>query len=266
MILLRKENFSVDLLEKQHHSPSAPKDTFYGNFKVCLALDGDAVWEIEDKTYTITPGDIVFLSCGLARRFTEFGENGFRLCVFTFDRDVFANLQHFAFFLECIKLQNNVLSGSPLSSLLLEIYTEMAAGHTLRYELASAKFTEFFIKLEKAMGYTYRPYPKADREMLDVLQYIDENITADICLSTLAVKTGLTECAFSRRFSQFNGISFKKYVVAKRISRAVMLLQTTNLRIADIALDCGFESLSGFYDAFKKRTGTTPNNISKFDI
>jgi AraC-like DNA-binding protein len=266
MILLSKENFSVDLLEKQHHSPAAPKDTFYGNFKVCLALDGEAVWEIEDRTYVIRPGDIVFLSCGQARRFTFFGENGFRLCVFNFDRDVFTNLQHFAFFLECIKRQNSVICSSPLTPLLMEIYTEMAAGHPLRFELASAKFTEFFIKLENELGYTYQAYAKADREMLDILQYIDANITSDIRLHTLAAKTGLTESAFSRRFSQFNGISFKKYVVAKRISRAVMLLQTTNLSIADIALDCGFESISGFYDAFKKRTGTTPNNISKFDI
>ena len=63
-----------------------------------------------------------------------------------------------------------------------------------------------------------------------------------------------------------NGISYKQYVISKKIDRAIFLLKTTNMKIVDIALDCGFDSVSGFYDAFKRKTGTTPNEFTSFEI
>ena len=62
MFNLNKTNFSVLTLEKEKTSVSAPKNTYYADFKVCLALKGSATWEIEDKSYEIEEGDIIFLN------------------------------------------------------------------------------------------------------------------------------------------------------------------------------------------------------------
>ena len=96
--------------------------------------------------------------------------------------------------------------------------------------------------------------------MLEILDYIDTHITSDISLSRLASRTGLTESSFSRRFSRLNGISFKQYVIAKRIARAVMLLRTTNMKMVNIALECGFNNTASFYKAFKKVTNLNPGD------
>ncbi len=266
MVIVNKRNFSVGILQKQYGSVSAPKNTFYADFKICLALEGEAQWEIEEQTHLIRAGDIVLLKIGQKRHFTAFGRQGFKLCVFTLTRNAFSEPHHFMFFLECIKRQENVIKNSALSPLLMEIYQEWKTGSPVRYELASAKLTEFFIKLEKEVRAPFAPVTKGDLEMLELMDYIDSNIATGIRLSDAAKKAGMTDSSFSRHFSAVNGISFKEYVVEKKIQRAIYLLQTTNEKMIDIARDSGFDSISGFYSAFRKKTGTTPSKLQDLDI
>ena len=94
--------------------------------------------------------------------------------------------------------------------------------------------------------------------MLEILNEIDAALPLGIGIASAAKPAGMTESTFSRRFSALNGISFSEYVTDGKIRHAIFLLQTTDLKMLDVALSSGFESLSGFYDAFKKRTGMTP--------
>lgn len=266
MILVNKGNFNVLTVIKEHHSTSKPKNTFYTEFRVCLALAGEAVWEIEDQAYRIQPGDIIFLNLGQKRHFTSFGVNGFQLCAFSLHRDAFFGQHHFMFFREYLKNRGNLLRNEALSQLLKEAYEEWMAGSALRYEMVSAKLTEFFIKAERLERYALQTMTEDHRKMMEIMDHIDANITSGISLQAVAQKFGYTESALSRHFSSVNGISFKQYVVEKKIQRAVHLLQNTDQKMIDIALDCGFDSVSGFYSAFRKKTGTTPSKFYEFDV
>lgn len=266
MIIVNKSNFSLQTMQKTSSSATASKDTFYPDLKLCLALEGEAQWEIEDQTYRIQPGDIIFLNVGQKRRFTAFGENGFKLCAFIMTRNAFAAPHHFMYFLNRVKGQQNVIKNSLMSFLLREAYEEFSAEGPCRYEMVSAKLTEFFIKAERASQDLLHPITETDREMLEVMDYIDGNITHKISLRAVANHVGMSESTFSRHFSQWNGVSFKAYVTEKKIRHAILLLQTTNRKMIDIALECGFDSLSGFYDAFQKRTGMTPRKFSQQEV
>ena len=258
MILVSKGNFSVYTVQKSHTSVAAAKSTFYADYKLCLALEGEAVWEIEDHSYQIRPGDIVLLNIGQQRQFTQFGDRGFRLGVFTLKRNAFQNMHHFLFFLELVRQKKNIIRHGALSALLQSLYEEWGSDVPFPYELASARLTEFFIKAEQVLADSLSPAGKIDQEMPALMDYIDANVTNGISLAAVAQKAGMTESAFSRRFSAVNGISFKEYLVERKIERAIFLLQTTNRKMIDIAQDCGFDSISGFYSAFRKITGTTP--------
>ena len=264
MILVNKNNFSVHTIHKPPGASAAPKNTFYADLRICLALDGDAVWEIEDRTYRIQPGDIVLLNIGQKRHFTAFGKNGFRLCAFKLTRNAFTGPHHFLFFLNRVKRKENLIRRGALSALLQEVYDEWQKGTPFKYELASAKLTEFFIKSEANVPFV--PVKQSDLEMLEVMRHIDENISGPISLRSVATMVGMSESTFSRHFSQWNGVSFKQYVVEKKIQHAILLLQTTNLKMIDIALESGFDSVSGFYDAFQKKTGTTPRKFSEYEV
>lgn len=266
MIVLNKHNCHLQIMEKRKDSKVASKNTLHPNFKVCLALEGEAIWEIGEQQYQILPGDIIFLNMGKKRCFTAFGEGGFKLCAFVFTRDAFLNPYHYFYFCRSIREGNNVLCGSVLSGLLREAYEAWIAGNPFQYELASAKLTELFIKVETARGEIPKTISQRDLEMLRIMDYIDDNIPDRISLKAVAKMAGMSESAFSRCFSQWNGVSFKQYVIEKKIQHAVRLLQSTDMKMLDIAMECGFNSVSGFYDAFLKKTGTTPGKFSGEDI
>lgn len=265
MILVNQNNFTMQTMQKQPGADAAPKHIFYANFKVCLALEGEAVWEIGDQIYRIQPGDIVLLNIGQKRRFLSFGEDGFSLCAFVLNRSAFSKPHHFMFFLSCVKNKKNVIQSGALSALLKEAYDEWKTGSPFRYELVSAKLTEFFIKAETLAADPFEPVTENDRQMFQIMDHIDEHIFQRISLRDAAQKAGMSESTFSRHFSRWNGVSFKQYVIEKKIQQAIFLLQTTNMKMIDIALESGFDSVSGFYDAFQKKTGTTPRNFSQYE-
>lgn len=62
----------------------------------------------------------------------------------------------------------------------------------------------------------------------------------------------------SRQHRRFTGETPGDYLRDLRMQRAATLLTGTNQEIIDIALDCGFESLSHFYSCFRKVYAVSP--------
>lgn len=90
------------------------------------------------------------------------------------------------------------------------------------------------------------------------LAYIDENLENDLTLEALAKVANMSKNYFCRRFKKLNGISPWEYITIKRIERAVMYIESTDLTRLEIASKCGYNNTSNFYHAFKKVTGKTP--------
>ncbi len=61
-----------------------------------------------------------------------------------------------------------------------------------------------------------------------------------------------------RLFKQYEGVTRSQYLGRLRITKARELLDAGAADILQVALDCGFESVSNFYKSFKEQTGTTP--------
>ena len=93
------------------------------------------------------------------------------------------------------------------------------------------------------------------------VNYIRENIYEQITLDDLADAAAISKFHFSRLFKEETGLAPLEYVVQTKINLAKTILSTTNRTIADIAMDLGFSSESSFINAFKKRTGISPNRF-----
>lgn len=68
---------------------------------------------------------------------------------------------------------------------------------------------------------------------------------------------GLDPTRVRRWFKQAHGVTFHTYHRAQRVGRAVATLREGEA-VTNAAFDQGYESLSGFYDAFRKLLHTTP--------
>ncbi len=71
-------------------------------------------------------------------------------------------------------------------------------------------------------------------------------------------KSGYSASYFSHQFTKKYNMSFKTYITKLRINYTKFLLSSSDLSIADIALDCGFSHQSHFTQIFKSVVGVTP--------
>lgn len=102
----------------------------------------------------------------------------------------------------------------------------------------------------------------SDNHRIDqVVQFVNENFSKSVRLAEVARIAGMTETAFSRFFKAKTGITFVDCLNDIRLGHASrMLIDTTN-SIAEIAYDCGFNSISNFNRIFKKKKGARPKEF-----
>ncbi|WP_125767643.1 response regulator transcription factor [Lapidilactobacillus wuchangensis] len=91
------------------------------------------------------------------------------------------------------------------------------------------------------------------------INYINANYTdPDISLNSVAAVVSLSPAHFSTIFSQSLNQTFIEYLTEQRIKYAKMLLTNSNKRLAEIALDIGYNDPNYFSFLFKKKQGISP--------
>lgn len=98
----------------------------------------------------------------------------------------------------------------------------------------------------------------SQRQLLQVLDYIDAHLGREITLAELAELVDLSQFHFGRLFKQSLGLSPYQYLLRQRTERAKVLLRRSDQSIAEIAVECGFNSHSHLGRKFRQLTGITP--------
>lgn len=96
------------------------------------------------------------------------------------------------------------------------------------------------------------------KEIIDAINYINENYALPISLSDLAQLAGLSYTYFSKKFHAEVGIGINEYLNYIRLTHAANELKSTTHSITDVALNCGFNNGNHFKDSFKKMYGMSP--------
>lgn len=102
-----------------------------------------------------------------------------------------------------------------------------------------------------------------DRGIARVVDYVEANLDQDLRLTSLAAVAGMSMFHFARRFRETVGLSPHAYVVSRRIVRARTMLRRSGVRLADVALACGFSSQAHFTTAFHRSLGVTPGRYAR---
>jgi two-component system response regulator YesN len=96
------------------------------------------------------------------------------------------------------------------------------------------------------------------------LAYIGENLSRPLSLVETAEQSGLSGSYFSSWFKEKTGENFSDYLIRKRIKLARELLDThPELRIYEIAAQCGISNEKYFSRLFKAQTGRSPSEYRK---
>lgn len=87
---------------------------------------------------------------------------------------------------------------------------------------------------------------------------VDRAYAEPLDVAALARRAHVSTAHFSRRFKEAFGETPHQYVLTRRVERAQELLRNTELRVTDICLEVGFQSLGSFSSAFHRVAGMTP--------
>jgi AraC-like DNA-binding protein len=93
-------------------------------------------------------------------------------------------------------------------------------------------------------------------------------LLADRCsepwtIGRIASEVGLNPSYAMRLFRDVGGITIGACLMQQRIALAQRLLCTTDAKTLDIAFDCGFSSVSSFYEMFTRTCGQSPGKYRR---
>lgn len=97
-------------------------------------------------------------------------------------------------------------------------------------------------------------------KMNQALEYIEENLTDEINLSTAAKFAGCSVWEFQRLFSFVTHTSLGEYIRGRKLALAADDILSSDEKIIDIALKYGYESPAAFSRAFNRQYGVSPSS------
>jgi two-component system, response regulator YesN len=94
-----------------------------------------------------------------------------------------------------------------------------------------------------------------------VKRFIERNCHKKVCLRDAAEVIGLNPKYLSRLFKQRTGLGFNDYIMKVKIKAAKKVLKRTDIKIASVAEQFGYQNPESFIRAFKKLAGRTPSEF-----
>ena len=95
--------------------------------------------------------------------------------------------------------------------------------------------------------------------IITVINYIENNISEKMSLSTIARAVGYSKYHLHRMFVKTVGLSIHDYVQRRQLTEAAKLLVFSKKSILEISLIAGYESQQAFTNIFKQMYKKTPN-------
>jgi transcriptional regulator GlxA family with amidase domain len=103
--------------------------------------------------------------------------------------------------------------------------------------------------------------PELLRRLLRAKDRMDAASSEDWPIRRLAGVSHVSEAHFARSFKEAFGVPPHRYLLTRRIERAVTLLRDSDLSITEIAFQTGWRSLGTFGRVFRDITGEKPSAI-----
>lgn len=229
--------------------------------RVELLLDGVEI--------VLSPGDLAFINPGQMHQLkgltadTRYYAYVFPVKALLFKQEDLAQLKLLCPLLEKTMGFPAVLSGdSPLTNTIrdhIDAIMETDRKRQLGYEIRiKAKLLEIICILGQNHGFVQHHSTRQNDVCKEILLYIQKHYAEKIAIRDIAGAVGLSENYFSAFFTRHLKRSFSAYLTEYRISQSCILLETTDLSVTDIALECGFSTASYYIQSFKNRKKLTP--------
>jgi len=124
------------------------------------------------------------------------------------------------------------------------------------------EMNNWIINLHNTISIQYDDY-KNKKKIMDAIDFIDNNYNKDINMAVVSNQVSMNYSLFSLSFKQYTGVGFNIYLRNYRIDKAKKLLETTDLKVKEIAFLVGFSNEKLFMKNFKIVTNMSAGEYRK---
>lgn len=247
--------------EKYHH-----EDHIHLFSELVYVLYGEMDVKINDTTETAKAGDIIIVPPLAVHSYStkEYTENW--MCTFSNDfiSDIVSEKELFSGGKRHVFTPSDELR-TYISQRLHTYISQRSVDWKLQPVPLDTNTTRFFkATLHAVFDEYFRTVGSAiERKHLhtisQILIYMHEHSTENISLESIGKALGYSPKYVSKCFSCINGLNFYSFLNSFRTEKAKLLLRRTDLRIIDIAVECGYSSEKSFQRAFLQIVGKNPS-------
>lgn len=260
-------NLKVNNIQSCHLGPEISPEQFISEHFFLYLLQGSMTAYDGHKHYHIRPGDYCIARKRSLVRYTKHKEDGaFEKIIITLDE---AFLKQFlerhpyavppgypgdAF----IFIAENKLVKNYISSLEPYYKGDLQLDDTF----AGIKREELLLILLKALPELASVlFNFGIPEKIDIEAFMNRNFRFNISLDRFAYLTGRSLSSFKRDFKKTFGAAPGSWLREKRLEEAYFQISSLHQKPSDVYLEVGFEDLSHFSYAFKKKFGLAPTQV-----
>lgn len=132
------------------------------------------------------------------------------------------------------------------------------ARERLAQSVSMAETTALVMDFARQCARAVQPEKPRSKAVNLAVEYIRRNFAQPLSLEEVAANVYLNPEYFSRVFKEEMGVTFVNFLTELRLAHSVRLLETTALRVQDVAQQVGYPNVSYFSTTFKKRYGMSP--------
>lgn len=245
-------------------------ETHYHEFdKALVFYSGSVDYIIEGVTYTLSPGDILFVPHHAIHKPVIGAELDYERAVFWI-RPGFLE-QHSCdgeelYTCFALSAERRACLYHPEAESMNRI-KKLVAGleRALKEErfgaklLADSIFMQLMIEFNRCVIEESPSKPRSiDPKIDEAMRYINNHLSEELSVDFLAGKCYLSRYYFMRRFKESTGYTVHNYICQKRLTAAAELMEE-GTGVTEAAMSVGFSEYSSFLRAFKKLYKLTPS-------
>lgn len=231
----------------------------YDSLLITHILEGTFTYVKDGRHITARKGDTVILDCYKPHEY--------------YTQDSFESIwihisgaNSYELFKEIEKNDGNLIKCKDiqhLRKLLFRIFDGMKDDNPPTELSLSLDIYKIFTELLNPQSARSKGESSYEDSIQNVKEYISENLNENLTVGSLAEIVNMSSSHFSRIFKQQTGFSPYDYVLISRLNRAKYLLQVTDMTVASIAYEVGFNSESNFIYFFTENEGISPGKFRK---
>ena len=244
--------------------------------ELTLITEGACIYHLNLKDYPAEAGDLLFIPPMLLHSILRTGDVPMRSETYVFhlnflggnSADIcsmkyFTPLLNQEYSLPCLIKKSHPAYDSLLGIFrqISSLYDKQPAGYELALKSAFLQAVFLLLPYSSRESGTPGAWRLASEKLKTVLHYMETHYDTSLSIRELAGLCCFSEYHFMRFFKKHTGMTCVEYLNSLRLEKAVQLFEQGHTSILDVSLSVGFNNLSYFHRAFKKRYGITPRDF-----